>query len=142
MEELILPVVNELKDQLLGELIPVIQEQVEKAITSVKKNAIPFIKDFLKGFQSSGDYNTVYESLETLNKNRLIEIAKQHIVAGSTEVAAYKTETADSFVIYLAYTKDKELLDSKDNCYVIIKCEALAKDVTNLFGEDKLIILQ
>lgn len=140
MNELIATVAENLKEKLLQDLLPVIQEKGGELISKIKENPIDFIKEFLKGFQSS-NANTVYESIETISKDKLIEIAKSHIVPNATEIAAYKTETEDAFVIYLAYTKDKELLDIENNCYIIIKSNALAKDIVNLFGDDKLIIL-
>lgn len=140
MNELIANIVESLQEKLLQDLLPIVEKKAEKFIATIKECSIDFIKDFLKGFQSSNE-NIIYESVETLNQNRLVEIAKRHIVPNATEIAAYKTETEDAFVIYLAYTKERELLDSKNNCYVIIKSGALAKDVVNLFGDSKLIIL-
>ena len=68
--------------------------------------------------------------------------AKKNIVSGATEVVAYKTSKADSFIIYLAYSKEKELLPVEQNRYVIIKAEAVSGDINSLFGENKLIILK
>ena len=141
MNELITNVIESLKEKLLQDLLPAIQEKAGDFFSGIKEKPMDFLKEFLKGFQGSNEVNTVYESVEVLNQSKLVEIAKEHIVPNSTEVAAYKTETEDSFVIYLAYTRNRELLDSKDNCYVIINSTALAKDVINLFGDDKLIIL-
>ncbi len=135
-------IVEELKAALFACLIPAIEEATEKAVNGLKDNHDSLKNGFVSGFKSSDSSNTKLESIDTLDKSKLVEIAKKYIVSGATEVAAYKSETEDAYVVYLAYTNNRELLDADRNCYVIIKSNALAKDVAKLFGEEKLIILK
>ena len=143
MTDLIESLIFELKMQLVEELLPYVKEQTEKAFKDFKKEMIPVMKDLISSFKD-GDKKTdtiiIQESL--LNKEKLIEIAKKHIVFNATEVVAYKTSKSDSFIVYLAYSKNKELLPIEQNRYVIIKAEALSGDINSLFGDNKLIILK
>lgn len=53
-----------------------------------------------------------------------------------------KTKQEDGYFIYLAYSKDRKLLPVANNKYLIIKAQALAKEVEDLFAESELIILK
>lgn len=143
MNELIENVIFELKVQLVEELLPYVKEQAEKVFKDLKKEMIPVIRDLVDSFKDGNRKTDTIMIQETLlNKEKLISIAKKYIVVGATEVVAYKTSKADSFIVYLAYSKEKELLPVGQNRYVIIKAEALSGDINSLFGENKLIILK
>lgn len=143
MNELIENVIFELKVQLVEELLPYVKEQAEKVFKDLKKEMIPVMKDLVDSFKDGNRKTDTIMIQETLlNKEKLISIAKKNIVSGATEVVAYKTSKADSFIIYLAYSKEKELLPVEQNRYVIIKAEAVSGDINSLFGENKLIILK
>ena len=115
-----------------------LQETVlEKAGEAVKE----YCKKFADGFKKSGA-NIITETHESLNQEKLVEIATRHRVDGSTEVAAYKVDTDNEYVIYLAYTKDKELLDENINKYIIIHSQSIARDIDKLFNNDQLILLK
>lgn len=143
MADLIDNLIFELKMQLVEELLPYVKQQAEEVFRDLKKEMVPVIKDLIESFKNEKkktDTIMVRESL--LNREKLIEIAKKHIVVGATEVVAYKTSKLDSFIVYLAYSKNKELLPVEQNRYVIIKAEALSGDINSLFGDNKLIILK
>lgn len=143
MNELIENVIFELKVQLVEELLPYVKEQAEKVFKDLKKEMIPVMRDLVDSFKDGNRKTDTIMIQETfLNKEKLISIAKKNIVSGATEVVAYKTSKADSFIIYLAYSKEKELLPVEQNRYVIIKAEAVSGDINSLFGENKLIILK
>lgn len=143
MNDLIENLIFDLKVQLVEELLPYVKEQTGRAFKNLKKEMIPVIKDLVNSFKDEKERaDTIMLQEALLNKERLIVIAKEHIVIGATEVVAYKTSKSDSFIVYLAYSKDKELLPVEKNRYVIIKAEALSGDVNALFGENKLIILK
>ena len=76
-----------------------------------------------------------------LDLDGLREVARTYVPDGGTEVAASKKIVGNHYVVYLAYTADKELLPVEDNQYVVIKCKALAPDVLDLFGSNNFIIL-
>lgn len=143
MTDLIENLIFELKMQLVEELLPYVKEQAGKVFKDLKKEMIPVVKSFVDSFKDEKKKTDTIMVQETLlNKERLITIAKEHITVGATEVVAYKTSKLDSFIIYLAYSKNKELLPVEQNRYVIIKAEALSGDVNAIFGENKLIILK
>ena len=143
MNELIENVIFELKVQLVEELLPYVKEQAEKVFKDLKKEMIPVMRDLVDSFKDGNRKTDTIMIQETLlNKEKLISIAKKNIVSGATDVVAYKTSKADSFIVYLAYSKEKELLPVEQNRYVIIKAEAVSGDINSLFGENKLIILK
>lgn len=76
-----------------------------------------------------------------LDLDGLKEVARTYVPDGGKEVAASKKIVGNQYVVYLAYTADKELLPVEDNQYVVIKCKALAPDVLDLFGSNNFIIL-
>ena len=119
-------------------LLDTIQEKVIDTVSEALKQAW---EKFASGFKNT-DANIININVETLDQKKLVEIAAENKVEGGTEVAAYKVATDDDYIIYLAYTKDRELLDSKINNYVIIRCQYLARDVEKLFNNDKLILLR
>ena len=143
MADLIDNLIFELKMQLVEELLPYVKQQAEEVFRDLKKEMVPVIKDLIESFKNEKkktDTIIIQESL--LNREKLIAIAKKHIVVEATEVVAYKTSKSDSFIIYLAYSKNKELLPIEQNRYVIIKAEALSGDINSLFGDNKLIVLK
>ena len=143
MNDLIESLIFELKVQLVEELLPYVKEQAEIVFKDLKKVMIPVMKDLVNSFKDGKEKTDTIMIQETLlNKKRLIAIAKEHLVVGATEVVAYKTSKSDSFIIYLAYSKNKELLPIEQNRYVIIKAEALSGDINSLFGDNKLIVLK
>lgn len=143
MNDLIESLIFELKVQLVEELLPYVKEQAEKVFKDLKKEMIPVMKDLVNSFKDGKEKTDTIMIQETLlNKKRLIAIAKEHLVVGATEVVAYKTSKLDYFIVYLAYSKDKELLPVEQNRYIIVKAEALSGDINSLFGENKLIILK
>lgn len=117
-------------------------EALKKGFLKIKDSLIPFFEKFISNFKKASATNIFNEEIEFLTMERLIEIAQKHMVANSNEVAAFKEMKDEAFFIYLAYSKDRELIEEKDNHYVIIKSEGLSKDVKNLFNESDLIILK
>lgn len=122
----------------LSQLFQTFQEKLTETIGHAVKES--FAK-FANGFKKS-DANIITEQVDTLNKQTLVDIAARHRAEGSTEVAAYKVTSDDDYIIYLAYTKDKELLDTAVNNYIIIRSASIARDVEKLFNNDQLIILK
>lgn len=115
-----------------------IQDSFIETVSETIKNTI---KKFSEGFKKENQ-NIISESIENLNKTNLVEIATKYKVEGSTEVAAYKVATDDEYIIYLAYTNNRELLDAEVNNYIIIRTQSLTRDVEKLFSDDKLILLK
>ena len=80
---------------------------------------------------------------ELVNKADLIEIAKQNIVPNSNEVLVMLNDKGkNAYYLYLAYSKDKEMLPQEENNFIIIKADGLTKDLQSLFDGHELIILK
>lgn len=118
-----------------------LENAAEKLMNSIEESIKQFFNRFIDGFKNS-KYNIIVEDIEVLNKDLLIKLATKYKVEGSSEVAVYKVETDDSYILYLAYTKDKELLDETINNYIVINSGAISRDVEKLFENHKLIILK
>ena len=83
----------------------------------------------------------VYD-VDIISKDKLVEIARECMVPNCNEVAAMKKNGKGyECIIYLAYSKDKELLPQEKNFYVIINAKESSKSVDELFGKTELIIL-
>lgn len=129
-------------DEAINNAISALWERLQEKVLEKAGEALKeYIKKFVGGFNKS-KANIIAETYESLNKEKLVEIATLHKVDGSTEVAAYKVDTDDEYLIYLAYTKDKELLDENINKYIIIHTQSIARDIDKLFNNDQLILLK
>ena len=82
------------------------------------------------------------KEVDVLDMPTLVDFAKKYIVKSSNETVAMKVMQDDCYFIYLAYSKDRQLLPTQDNKYVIIKAQTLAKEVEELFAESELVILK
>ena len=134
---------------------PILREQFKKAIEKIGLWFMEKITDidweqkidsFFSAQQSpdtNNDIKITKVEKECLNKTDLIEIAKQKIVSNANEVLEMLNDKASNvYVIYIAYSKNKEILPKEENNYVIIKTTALTKDVQSLFNGHELIILK
>lgn len=105
----------------------------------LKEEIIPTVISFFEGLFKS--QNITVEEVEMLSSEKLVELCKKYIVEGSNQVAAFKEFKKDNFYVYLAYCKDRELIDEEHNHYIVIIADGLSKDVKELFGESDLVIL-
>ena len=80
--------------------------------------------------------------VNSLNQEELVNISKKYIVNDSKEVVVIRKTLKDCYILYLAYSVNKELLPQEKNNYIVIKTNALTPDVLNLFGSEDLIILK
>jgi len=86
--------------------------------------------------------NTKVYDVDVITKEKLVEIARECIVPNCNEVVAMKKNGRGyERIIYLAYSKNKELLPQEKNFYVIINAKETSKSVDDLFGKYELIIL-
>lgn len=89
-------------------------------------------------------YNIVNFKSEMFNKEQLIKLVSENKVDGSNEACAIMEKNPDGgYKLFLAYSKDRELLPEDVNTYVVITVTGyVAQDVRDLFGDEKLIILK
>lgn len=130
--------VEQMVQQAIGRLI----EYGCKIVDEVKKEYIPLLDDFVKNLKGDIKGVALGKELDVLDMQTLVTLAKKYIVSDSNEIVAVKTKQEDGYFIYLAYSKDRKLLPIANNKYLIIKAQALEKEVEDLFAESELIILK
>lgn len=113
-----------------------------KMVEEVKKEFMPLLEDLLKNLTGEIKGLAFGKELETLDLQTLVGFAKKYIVKKSNEIVAVKVKQNDGFLIYLAYSFDRQLLPVSENRYVIIKTKTLSKEVENLFAESDVVILK
>lgn len=86
--------------------------------------------------------NVIFKEMEFLKKATLIEEIKKTVTPESNGVAALLKKTEKNAFVYTALLIDEDFIEQERNKYLIIKCEGVARDVEELFGENELIILK
>lgn len=128
--------------QMVEEAIERLVEHGGKIVDKVQKDFLPLLQDLVKNFTGELKGIAFGKEVDILDMATLVSMAKKYIVANSNEIVAMKVKQTDGYFIYLAYSKDRKLLPTTDNKYVIIKAQTLAKEVENLFAESELLILK
>lgn len=117
-----------------------LESHVAKELNGLSDELKSAWSDFVKALSETP--NVCVEQVSILNQSKLVEISQKHMVEGSNAVAVVKAVVDKSDIVYLAYMKDDELIETEKNKFVNIKAEALGRDVLELFGEEKLIVLK
>lgn len=112
---------------------------VGEIMTEAKEQYDAFLKDIQ---QQPVPSNVEFQEFELLNSAKLIALAKDNKVEGANEVYAWKIQKDNGIYINLAYGKDKELLVTDNNKFIVIKAEALSVDLLNMFEKSNLVILK
>lgn len=108
----------------------------------VKNDYAPLLNDFIKNMSGEIKGIAVGKEMEVLDMNTLVEFSKKYIVANCNEIVAINTMKDGESYVYLAYSKDRNLLPIENNKYLIIKAKSLSKEVESLFEESSLVILK
>lgn len=133
---------NEEMKPVVKETLDHFKEESNRIIKTVRKEYVPLLQDFLKDLAGGMKGTAVGKELDTLNLTTLVNFAKQYIVPQSNEIIAMKIKQDANIYVYLAYSKDRQLLPPSMNKYLIIKAQTLTKDVEELFAQTDLIILK
>ena len=140
---------NELLKNVIETVTPEVKKQFSLLVKKIGERLVDLFKntnwkEILFGDPDfPNDINIIPIEKEFLTKEALLEIAKQHIIPNSNEVLAMiGKESSKHYYIYLAYSKDREMLPQEENNFVIIKTDGLSKDVHDLFNQHELIILK
>jgi hypothetical protein len=123
-----------------GMILPIVIEELKKKLEEVWQMLISSYNENSK--ESMSNVHKIVKEKDLLKKDDLVEAARENIVSGSDGVCAMLKKTDSKVFVFLAYLKDKELLPSDTNTYVILKAEAIARDVEVLFSNNELIILK
>ena len=108
----------------------------------VKNDYAPLLNDFIKNMSGEIKGIAVGKEVEVLDMNTLVEFSKKYIVANCNVIVAINTMKDGESYVYLAYSKDRNLLPIENNKYLIIKAKSLSKEVESLFEESSLVILK
>ena len=108
----------------------------------VKNDYASLLNDFIKNMSGEIKGIAVGKEVEVLDMNTLVEFSKKYIVANCNEIVAINTMKDGESYVYLAYSKDRNLLPIENNKYLIIKAKSLSKEVESLFEESSLVILK
>lgn len=129
-----------IKDTLLG-VGGIVVEETLKPLAEEFKRIFAEIFGNPEELQELPKNMKVYD-VDVITKEKLVEIARECIVPNCNEVVAMKKNGRGyERIIYLAYSKNKELLPQEKNFYVIINAKETSKSVDDLFGKYELIIL-
>lgn len=102
---------------------------------------------FMQLFPDSNCDEIIVE--ETLTKEKFFEFIKTNAVKGANGMAVFYKKNTDDDIFYLASVKDKELIEDKDNKFVVVKAtDGVKKEVKEIFASameteyGKLIIIR
>lgn len=129
-------------EPLAEDAIKRLKEYGEKIVVKVKDEYMPLLEGMVKNLTGEMKGIAFGKEVETLDMPTLVSFAKQYIVSSSNEIVVMKVTQEDGFYIYMAYSKDRQLLSTSDNKYLIIKAQGLSQDVEDLFKESEIIILK
>lgn len=129
-------------DDIVEDAVKQLYDFGKKVVANIKNDYLPLLDDFIKNMTGEIKGVTVGKEVDELDMETLIDFAKKYIVPNSNEIVAINTRKEDEFFIYLAYSKDRQLLKIEDNKCLIIKAKSLSKEVEQLFEESGLIILK
>ena len=140
--ENVLDVAFDAAEQMAEKAMDYLVKQGDKIANKVKEEYLPLLDALVKNITGEIKGFAFGKEVEVLDMQTLVTVAKQYVTANSNEVAAIRVKQDDGYFIYLAYSKDHQLLPIASNKYVIIKANTLADDVEELFKESELIILK
>ena len=116
--------------ELVNKVKPLATEYAAKA----KEVAKPMIEDFMKTIKDSISNPRLLNNRvrvvvnDTTSVEDIVKTAQKYMVDGSDGVAALISVSLEGYVIYLTYLKGREMIPYDDNCYVLIKRNALTDD--------------
>lgn len=123
-----------------------VEEYGPTVVNAVKDATTEYINErigkFLESFKAAQNATIYNHNVVVLDLATLTEFGRKYRVSSSDGVAAMKVVKNNTNIIYLAYTKNRELIPNKENCYVVIQASALTPEVINLFEDHELIILK
>ena len=87
--------------------------------------------------------NIDYSEMENLDSTTFFGICRGTILEEADAIAAYWNPATDGKAnfIYLANVLNRELLPVEKNKYAVIKAKSVVDDVKEVFGDEKLVII-
>ncbi len=133
-----------MKDLLQDFLVEGLNKLVQgagKALNAIGKELLSMFSEIFK--TGNLPENSKVLKVDAITQKELVKIAKDNMVANCNEVVAMKSDTDNGgCIIYLAYSKDRNLLPQDKNFYIVINAEESTKTIDALFSENELVILK
>ena len=136
-------IITEGTKSLIGKAVEQLKDYIQNSdlLKKVKVAYLPILQELLKNFMNETEIDIFGEEVTTLTIEQLVNIAKKYMVSDANEIVVIKKQESDATILYLSYAKDRELIERGKNKYIIIKATELTKEVSELFTESDLIIL-
>ena len=124
-------------------------QKIETALKSINTIAefVSKISNILGGKETPASTSnteavtTRQYTTEFLKKDQLLTIIKENLVPGANQSCVMKSANETHLLIYVAFAKDRNLLPATENVYICITCEAISRELENMFNKDNLIII-
>ena len=125
-------------------------QKIETALKSINTIAefVSKISNILGGKETPASTSnteavtTRQYTTEFLKKDQLLTIIKENIVPGANQSCVMKSANETHLLIYVAFAKDRNLLPTTENVYICITCEAISRELENMFNKHELIIIE
>lgn len=114
----------------------------QQVSAKIKQEYIPLMEDLMKNLTGEIKGTAFGKDVECLDMQTLVAMGKEYMVDDCNEIVATKVKDDVAFYVYLAYSKDRQMLPVSKNRYIIIKAKSLAPEVENIFAESELVILK
>ena len=136
-------IITEGTKSLIGKAVEQLKDYIQNSdlLKKVKVAYLPILQELIKNFMNETEFDIFGEEVTTLTIEQLVNIAKKYMVSGANEIVVIKKQESDATILYLSYAKDRELIERGKNKYIIIKATELTNEVSELFTESDLIIL-
>ena len=125
-------------------------QKIETALKSINTIAefVSKISNILGGKENPASTSnteavtTRQYTTEFLKKDQLLTIIKENLVPGANQSCVMKSANETHLLIYVAFAKDRNLLPTTENVYICITCEAISRELENMFNKHELIIIE
>ena len=134
-------VVEQLKP-LAEEALSFLKQNAGELLSKVTTDVTPVLEGMIKNLTGELKGIAYGKEVDQLDMTTLVAFAKEYIVKNSNEIVVMRVKEENSVFIYLAYSRNRELLPNDVNRYLIIKAQSLAPVVEDLFKESELVILK
>lgn len=136
-------IITEGTKSLIGKAVEQLKDYIQNSdlLKKVKVAYLPILQELIQNFMNETEFDIFGEEVTSLTIEQLVNIAKKYMVSGANEIVVIKKQESDATILYLSYAKDRELIERGKNKYIIIKATELTKEVSELFTESDLIIL-
>lgn len=136
-------IITEGTKSLIGKAVEQLKDYIQNSdlLKKVKVAYLPILQELIQNFMNETEFDIFGEEVTSLTIEQLVNIAKKYMVSDANEIVVIKKQESDATILYLSYAKDRELIERGKNKYIIIKATELTNEVSELFTESDLIIL-